>query len=799
MLHEILLSLSGHPSPLLTAPINANSEQVASPNFPLLSPSEISLLASLAHLSDLHRQLKVHTSLISSNHVSTICRAVSTAIVSRHLAQFQQKILEVEGRILTKDPGAVGGYDIVPLSWIVGEFDEWVRRMEWFWKVAQFMFPVRSKQDIRERGEGISEEAFCTGAAIINLLREEAQTGYPDLEVAALDLVGVAETAWLRQLSTWILYGRIDRFGAKDFFIREDQDESEFSGLRIPNFSIDRQLYPKFVARETASSILFIGRSLNHVRARGLRVSMSGSTSASSSLPDLGLLPAHLRILSELSKPISPSRLSNSISAIRLFLSQNTLQQLLPLPKILEVLTVLGDFFLLKRGGFAIALINAADEHLHSRHKRAGLLSRHKGLDDLAGIVMKDGELSAVLARTWTALSALRTGEDDVDETFDLARDLVHLSIPKSATSSTPLRPQSSQNQGAQEKLANVSFNDLLFSSPTTLSLNIPSPLDLFLIPQDIETYSIIHAYLLAIRRAHLRLTDLWKHTSLRRQHTTSVSSSIPDDAHGADTVLKTRQRSNDRSRVMRPIWAVSGAAVFLLAEIGSYFEGEVVEGSWNTFRTWLLSPTSSSGLQQSSASRPSSSSSANDDTEDIWLSTSITKPTNHQSPPTTKLLQRASHDPETLSHAHTHYLASLSHSLLLTSHPFTRALRTLLHSIDHLVALISRLETVQEIIDLETSTSTSNDTFSANSYQREDHSILISLSSARESVESAIKDLITKLQDIDAERVGTGRELAWVDVSKNGQGGGEGGFVPWSGGGVDRLLMKLDFGTLLR
>lgn len=202
MLHEILLSLSGHPSPLLTS-------DTASTTSPLiLSPPEKALLASVAHLTDLHCKLLHHTDEITSTHLSSICQAVALSIRSTHLARFQQKVLEVENGVLRKDSGTVGAYNIVPLTAIVGEFSDWTRRMEWFWEITQFMM-----------GKG------CTGAQIIDKLCDSAQTGYSDIEEVALHLVKVAETAWLKQASAWILYGRLPFSGRDDFFIHKGEDD----------------------------------------------------------------------------------------------------------------------------------------------------------------------------------------------------------------------------------------------------------------------------------------------------------------------------------------------------------------------------------------------------------------------------------------------------------------------------------------------------------------------------------------------------------------------------------------------
>jgi hypothetical protein len=190
MLHEILLSLSGHPSPLLTADHSSSTS--------ILSPPEKALLSSIAHLSDLHCKLIAQTTIVAATHPSSICQAVATGIKSIHLTKFQRKVLEVEDGILRKDAGSVGAYNIVPLTAIVGQFSGWVQRMEWLLELVEFMIQGSSREGKK-----------CSGAMVIDRLCDAVQTGYVDIEEAALSLVKVAETAWLKQVSAWVLYGRL--------------------------------------------------------------------------------------------------------------------------------------------------------------------------------------------------------------------------------------------------------------------------------------------------------------------------------------------------------------------------------------------------------------------------------------------------------------------------------------------------------------------------------------------------------------------------------------------------------------
>lgn len=215
MLHEILLSLSGHPSPLLRADA-AESNALAG-----ITPPERQLLASVARLSDVHVKLISYTAQIAASHPSTICRAVATAIDSVHLAAFQRKVLEVEASILRDDPAMVGAYNIVPLTSVVSEFKEWMRRMEWLWEMVQFM--------LEKNTNGV----VCHGAQLMDRLRIELQSGYSDIETTATSLVTAAEIAWLKQVSAWILYGRLPSFGGEDFFVHKAQDLDEVGLLAL--------------------------------------------------------------------------------------------------------------------------------------------------------------------------------------------------------------------------------------------------------------------------------------------------------------------------------------------------------------------------------------------------------------------------------------------------------------------------------------------------------------------------------------------------------------------------------------
>ena len=154
-------------------------------------------------------------------------------------------------------------------------------------------------------------------------------------------------------------------------------------------------------------------------------------------------------------------------------------------------------------------------------------------------------------------------------------------------------------------------------------------------------------------------------------------------------------------------------------------------------------------------------------------------------------------HDPEALTVAHRRHLSTLVQSLFLTDVTFTSVLRTLLTSVDRFVALVIRLETIQRNMDLETDEGVVD---ALVDYAQEECEVWQDLRTTREDVTTGIKDLVESLRNIDDHRSGEGlgpaaqfgRGQTWPTTGPSFH-----HYVPRQPAGVDRLLMKLDFGSL--
>jgi hypothetical protein len=535
--------------------------------------------------------------------------------------------------------------------------------------------------------------------------------------------------------------------------------------------------------------MLFVGTSLNRIRARSI---------AEPTLGGLGHLSSQLQELSSLTFPLGPTALSRAITSIRLTLSRTTLQKLLPLEKAVEMLQLLRQFMLLGRGEFAMALTQQADEKIRSRWRRADNLAYEKR-DGLSTVVVKEGEVSAVLTRTWAVLGSMQSQHADEDEELELARDLLQLTLYKSK-GATPVKPKAPAADDTTVNLSTTPFRNLLLSVPAIMTIRVPPPLDLFLSTTDMQTYTLINSYLLSIRRAHLRLTDSWKITSLRRHHPPPPRPTYSNTRGGMAKTRTLRDRWSRRSLYMRSVWTSSSAAIFFLAETEAYLQVEVVEGLWEGFYSWLTASTLP--LKHDSGKLPTSSEthtpnisggSGGDGAAREQASQASHAPI---SSPEFDIGSRVSHhDPQTLSIAHRLYIRVLTRRLLLTHPTFTDPLYNLLIYIDHLVALIHRLNGIWTSMDLEADEGVV-DAFS--NLEAEETDVKSSIGDVERNVKQGVEDVVSALRSLSID---TSFQAEMEDDGIMGGGGDvlaeedEGRYIPKRIGGVDRLLMKLDFG----
>ncbi|KIV87658.1 hypothetical protein PV11_03190 [Exophiala sideris] len=739
MLHEILLSLSGVQSPIwdqgrLPGELNGQTFNQ------YVSPPERAMLESLAHLQRLHVQVKHATAQFTKTHESMVCRAVSASIADVHLGNFMDKIVQVETSILKKDAGYVGAYGIVPLSTIVSDFAPWTRRLEWLKAVV-------------EQLNANSQPTRPSAPGLLDFLEKETHTGYSDIEEMAVALLTVAQRAWMRIASLWILYGKLSRFGPHDFCVKENPQASS----TIDTFLLDQLLVPKFVNTAAAQALCSTGTALNQLRSHGKHATFSLKTSSD---PAMTLLSRHLKLLESLEYPLNPSLLENVFLSINSSISENALSQVLPRALVMRLLQVILRYVLLDHGEFAVSLVAHADDRVMNRqHAQTAVrpVRRIGKLDDLA---VKDAEINSILSKTMAELAALGVDDDVEEEVFLFAKQILSL------------------------KTVDVENGSHMVSTllPTTtfLYITIPpsSPLHIFLSPQDTEVYALLNAYLVSVYRAGFHLSGLWKLSGHRRSYPTPLGP--PRSASKAGHAILAARRSRDTRRMKRTRrhWTVASKALFLVNELEAYLQGEVIQNSWTQFHRWLegedaiVSPKSSRPTTSSSAAQ-SRTTGLPDGTSGLGSSDTNVRPS----------------DPRLLAEAHGIFLQGLKSGLFFTNGPFIQTMKTLVTQCDHFNALFSRLQVVWEGLDLQEDDGVV-DAFS--SYEKDEREVLSEMDRTSDAINASVIQLVNKIRELAAEmRTGTGAddtqqnpaEARWNVTT----------FVPWQARTVDRLVMKLD------
>lgn len=698
------------------------------------------MLESLARLHHVHLQVKDATARFTKTHESMVCRAVSASIEDVQLGNFMDKIIQVETSVLKKDAGYVGAYGIVPLSTIVSEFAPWTRRLEWLRSVVEAM-DARSKQ---KRPTAIS---------ILNFLEKETHTGYSDIEEMAVALLTVAQRAWMRAASLWILYGQLTPSGVCDFCVKENPQATSI----MDAFQLDQCLVPRFVNSSAAQALYSTGIALNQLRSHSTSATFSLRTSSD---PAMALLPSHLKLLETLQYPLNPSLLENVLFSINRSISENALSEILPPTLVMRLLRVILRYVLLDHGEFAVSLVAHADDRVLNRHHPQISAPPVRKIGRLDDVAIKDAEINTILSKTMAELAALGVDDDVEDDVFLFAKQILSL------------KPMDMQN-GSQ-------MISTLLPTTTFLHITLPpsSPLHIFLSPRHTEIYALLNAYLLSIYRAGLHLSGLWKLSGHRRSSPSTLRSPRSASQTGQTGLAIRRLRDARRMKRTRRHWTVASKALFLINELEAYLQGEVIQSSWSQFHRWLEGD---DRIGTPRTSRPTTSSSAGQ-TRTTGLSDGIFEPTISD----TNL--RPS-DPRLLAEAHGMFLRALESGLFFTNGPFVQALKTLINQSDHFVALFPRLQAVWEGLDLQEDDGVV-DAFS--NYAKDEKEVLSEMDRTSNAIDVSVTELVSKIRELGTEmRAGTGVDSPGHDPAQHGRNATQ--FVPWQARTVDRLVMKLD------
>ena len=524
MLHEILLSLSGIQSPIWDRLDGQDDLSEGSTILAYTSPTEKVMLGTLKHLADLHSQVRAATNECSRSNPSPACRAISARIRSKHLKAFTSKIIAVESSILCEDSQYVGAYKAVSLSTIVTEFEPWKRLLSWMLKIMTHV-----------------QSCDCNTAKLINLLDAESHTGYNDVLRLALDLLQVAQEAWIQALMPWILYGQLPPFGKDDFMIEKKEDDEA-------RFVLRAQCVPNYVPTSASNDILAIGEALDQLNSKTIDQASTKICNA--------VLPYSLGLLQAIVFPLSSHALEEMVRNINDRISDVALSQLLSIEVIDEFLSVTNQFVLLQDGEFSATLIREADKVVSTHQSQTLTISKPvRKAGRLDGLVLGENEISAILDHTWSEL-LLQASEEKIDDKLR-------------ARATSWLRFESTSKQLPISTILPV---------PACTSIRLPkdSGLHMFIKKVDITRYQQINSYLLSLHRAQAQLHKLWQMPLCRRTAIPRPSRYGPKS-----NVESQRVQQNLRQKSLRSSWACASQCLFFLSELHNHIHGEILHNIW--------------------------------------------------------------------------------------------------------------------------------------------------------------------------------------------------------------------------
>ncbi|WVR08191.1 hypothetical protein IAU60_005237 [Kwoniella sp. DSM 27419] len=562
MLAEVLLVLSGHSSsffiPSPPGPSTATTLVVSPHVREYLHPGEISSLNSLGQLAfryakirdwaqDVQRrgreailaenlsssrkgkQREVQLSAdhgVPSQYLSTLASSLL-----RTLNDYNLLVVETEARILALDPGMIQDQGYVPLSNLVATFDLW-------------QAPLASLVNLVDQLSTTGPEGSTkTPGQLLDLITERTQTGNPFLEKMYQSLLSSLVYLFLTHLVSFLLYGLApSRSTATSPALALDVG-ADPSSPKYRIYKLNEDLIPASIDRRTQQSILYIGRVAATLRRQGRELPKS--------------LVDGVRVEIMAVKGLAEADgLGEAMQRARAEVGEWLWKHILTGPQIADAIESLSNFFLVRKADFALSLLREISK---LPLDKLVLSNPHS-----SSSVIREQDLDLALLRASVGTSAEHDiGLDDLK--FKMKRGPLRAIIPPSAK---PSKNIEQEGEGSESPIKQL-FSSAILGTPFELSTSITWPLDLFLSPGSMSTYSDIHSYLFAFRDTHLRVQDTW--TSL------SASQRLRRKWTGTNEGGTIEEQGN-RTRLGRLAWGTLRLMAWWLDQMIGHFMDDIID-----------------------------------------------------------------------------------------------------------------------------------------------------------------------------------------------------------------------------
>ncbi|KAG9075720.1 hypothetical protein FRC06_009924, partial [Ceratobasidium sp. 370] len=190
--------------------------------------------------------------------------------------------------------------------------------------------------------------------------------------------------------------------------------------------------------------------------------------------------------------------------------------------------------------------------------------------------LIRDTDLSLVILRA--SLGTTAQNDPSLDSLrFTLVDGPLRPLLP-------PLQPKSKSTQ----PLGPVNFDDLLLGARATLSHSLAWPLDLVLGQAELQTYSALFAYMIALRREHVRVLECWSSLSAAQRARRRWTGLGEGGAGRGRAGREDSAEMEARKRLLRCRWGVVREMVWFLDTLWGYIMMDVVDVQYRKLQSQL-------------------------------------------------------------------------------------------------------------------------------------------------------------------------------------------------------------------
>lgn len=429
----------------------------------------------------MRKRLQINLSRTQKSN-SLVVRAINSQ-VEVILQDHDELISKLEHKIIVQDPSLVnklGQVSLISLWTSLSHLEQSIGHLNRVTDVACAMDEERANTNISD---------LCA------FLSDQTITGYEALRPVADNFLQVAHRVLLQQIESWVIYGDLRSVHPKDFFIHEDRQHENA-------YKLDMDFCPALVETRTAATIYRLGLIRRSLHAHKPLYS-KGSVETS-------FLKEHRELLSTIQLPCDSRVLRERIDALERSFSANVLVFAMPMRDLIGFLRFLDDHFLLRNGQFSLSLIETAQRDFRS------MRSRDPGQ-------LRNSTVQAILRKALSKVASLDYTDDELEETSQ--RSL-------------------SMRLADAETTHKTSFEDLLFGVHVKMAISIEWPLNVFVGQEELDHYSVLFSYLIALRRVEHLLQDLWRG----------------------------RRSENKQPTISRTVWLTAFRALFFLESLSEFY-----------------------------------------------------------------------------------------------------------------------------------------------------------------------------------------------------------------------------------